>query len=322
MDQKLNPQFPLYIPSKGRSQYMVTSKVLTSLGVPHFIVVEPQEVEEYNKAIEEMKLLATIVELDLSYKEKYELCDDLGLTKSTGPGPARNFAWDHSIKNGYEWHWVMDDNIRSFRRLNKNEKVKVSTGAIFRAMEDFCLRYENVAMAGPNYYMFASARSKLPPLVFNTRIYSCNLIKNSTPFRWRGRYNEDTILSLDILKAKLCTIQFNAFLQEKMATQALKGGNTTEFYHAEGKVQKGQKYADTGTVAKSRMQVKVHPDVSRMVWKFNRWHHHVDYGPFKGNKLIKKENLILPEKNEYGMRLLESGKDIIIRKKIKVDEEA
>lgn len=298
------PRYPLYIVSKGRAEYMITSKVLTSLGVKHYIVVEAQDVPAYTEAIRKWSLLATLVILDPKFKETYELCDDLGLSKSTGPGPARNFAWDHSIKNGFDWHWVMDDNIRSFRRLNKNEKVKVSNGGIFRAMEDFCLRYTNVVMAGPNYYMFAPARTKQPPFIKNTRIYSCNLIRNNIKFRWRGRYNEDTILSLDILKAQMCTIQFNAFLQEKMQTQMLKGGNTEAFYHAEGKVEKGKKYTDTGTLAKSQMQVKVHPDVSRLVHKFNRIHHHVDYSSFRKTPLIRKNSVELEGKiNNYGMQL-------------------
>lgn len=300
-----SPQFPLYVVSKGRSKYMITSKYLTYMGVDHNIVVEPSQVSDYKKAIKEMKLLATVVELDLSYKEKYELCDNHGLTKSTGPGPARNFAWDHSKYNGHKWHWVMDDNIRSFRRLNKNEKVKVTNGGIFQAMEDFCLRYENVAMAGPNYFMFASARNKTKPFSTNTRIYSCNLIRNDVPFRWRGRYNEDTIISLDMLKARWCTVQFNAFLQEKMPTQIVKGGNTDEFYHKEGKAEKGKRYTDTGTLAKSQMQVAVHPDVSKIVHKFGRIHHHVDYSQFKKNKLIRKKDVVVPSgPNNYGMKLV------------------
>lgn len=302
--QTNNPQFPLYIVSKGRSQYMVTSKVLSSIGVPHFIVIENSDYIAYQKAINEMGLLATLVILDFKFKEEYELCDNLGLTKSTGPGPARNFAWDHSKKNGHNWHWVMDDNIRSFRRLNTNEKVKVANGAIFKAMEDFVLRYENIAMAGPNYYMFAPARAKIPPFVTNTRIYSCNLIRNDVSYRWRGRYNEDTIISLDMLKGGWCTVQFNAFLQEKMPTQALKGGNTAEFYHAEGSVVEGQKYAVDGTLAKSKMQIAVHPDVSRLVWKFQRWHHHVDYSRFKDRSLIRKKDAIIGDRvNNYGMEL-------------------
>lgn len=304
-DPATYPQFPLYIPSKGRQEYMITSKALTLMGVRHHVVVEPQQADDYRRAVEKMGLLATVLELDMSYKGRYELCDDLGLTKSTGPGPARNFIWEHSMAQGFAWHWVMDDNIVDFHRVNRNLKIRCYTPAFWRAMEDFCLRYENVAMAGPNYEMFVPRKAKVPPFVMNTRIYSCNLIRNDVPFRWRGRYNEDTILSLDMLKAGWCTIQFNAFLQKKLNTQTIPGGNTAEFYHAEGIVRPGQKYADTGTLAKSQMQVAVHPDVSRLVWKFNRWHHHVDYTPFKRNKLRLRPDLVIEKvPNEYGMEVV------------------
>lgn len=302
MESETAPQFPLYIPSKGRHEYMITSKALTKMGVPHYIVVEPQQVADYVDAVQTMGLLATILPLDMTYKEKYELCDEHGLTRSTGPGPARNFAWDHSIANGFAWHWVMDDNITYFYRFNRNLKIRAHTPAFWRAMEEFCLRYQNIGMAGPNYAMFVPRRIKHPPLIMNTRIYSCNLIRNDVPFRWRGRYNEDTILSLDMLKAGWCTVQFNGFLQNKLVTQSVKGGNTAEFYHAEGTVRQGDKYADTGTLSKSKMQVAVHPDVSRLVWKFGRWHHHVDYRPFRKNKLKLKPGIEIPSgNNEFGM---------------------
>jgi hypothetical protein len=300
-----SPRFPLYIVSKGRSAYMVTSRALTRMGIPHFVVVEPQEVEAYETAIRSMDLLATVLPLDLSFKDRYELCDDLGLSKSTGPGPARNFAWEHSIAAGHAWHWVMDDNLKAFFRLNHNLKVPATSPGFWVAMEEFALRYVNVAMAGPNYFMFASRKTKMPPFVPNTRIYSCNLIRNDAPFRWRGRYNEDTILSLDMLKAGWCTIQFNAFLQEKMETQKLPGGNTAEFYHAEGTVRAGEKYADTGTVAKSKMLAAVHPDLAEVIFRYRRVHHHVDYSRFKRQRLIRRPDLNLdPAPNEYGMRLV------------------
>jgi hypothetical protein len=297
------PRFPLYIPSKGRSEYMMTSKYLTHMGIKHNIIVEPSQVDEYRKSVKSKGLKAEILELDMAYKKKYDLCDSHGLNKSTGSGPARNFIWDHSSSFNHPWHWIMDDNIRYFGRLNKNKKIKVINPSLFIAMEDFCLRYENISMAGPQYVAFAPARTKMPPFVINTRIYSCNLIRNNVPFRWRGRYNEDTILSLDMLKAKWCTVLFNAFLQMKMPTQALPGGNTDELYHGGNKLDK-TKYSHTGTIDKSRMLVDVHPDVSRLVYRFGRIHHHVDYSKFKKNKIIRKDDLIIDKGiNNYGMVL-------------------
>ena len=289
MTRELLPRFPLYIPTKGRSDSRLTSKALTEQGVPHFLVVEPQEVDTYRRAA--AGTTATVLPLDMAYKGRYELCDDLGLTKSTGPGPARNFIWDHSIANGYAWHWVMDDNILRFYRMHQNTKIQALTPAFWRAMEDFVLRYSNVAMAGPNYEMFAKCRDELPPYITNTRIYSCNLIRNDVPFRWRGRYNEDTILSLDQLKAGWCTVQFNAFLQNKARTQMLGGGNTAEFY------------AKEGTAPKSEMLKAVHPDVTRLVWKFNRHHHHVDYKRFK-QPLLRKPDAVMESPTAKAMRLV------------------
>lgn len=299
---KNNPQFPIYIPSKGRSQYMMTSKYLTKMGVKHNIVVEPEEYDEYLAAVKQLGLLTTVIQLDMEYKKTYLLCDEHGLTKSTGSGPARNFIWDHSVNEGHLWHWIMDDNIREFYRLNKNLKIRCYSGGFFRAMEDFLLRYKNVAMGGPNYDMFAKRKDTLPPFIVNTRLYSCILIRNDAPFRWRGRYNEDVILSLDMLKAGWCTVQFNAFLQGKTPTQTMKGGNTKELYHAEGTVPEGSKYSDKGTIPKSQMLVNEHPDVARMVFKFGRVHHHVDYSRFKKQKLIRKDDLkISTSPQEYGM---------------------
>jgi len=284
----VHPRFPLYIVSKGRADSRLTAKNLESMGVPYSIVIEEQEYDDYAAVIDPKKIII----LDLSYKEKYDCFDGLGLSKSTGPGPARNFVWDHALSKGHEWHWVMDDNINGFYRLNRNLKVRVGNGGCFRAMEDFSQRYANVSMAGPNYYMFAPRKAVSPPFILNTRIYSCNLIRNDTPFRWRGRYNEDTDLSLRMLKAGWCTIQFNACLQFKIPTQKLSGGNTAEFY------------ADEGTYPKSAMQVKMHPDISRLAWRFGRVHHYVDYSSFRKNKLVRRdsaETQLLP--NEYGMTL-------------------
>ncbi|WP_405391597.1 hypothetical protein [Pantoea stewartii] len=266
----------------------MTAKALEHIGVPYHIVIEETEYDQYAAVIDAKNILV----LDKQYQRDYDTFDDLGLTKSVGPGAARNFAWDHSIANGYAWHWVMDDNIRHFFRLHKNKRIRVGDGTIFRCMEDFVQRYENVGMAGPNYAMFAPERDKQPPFVTNTRIYSCNLIRNDLPFRWRGRYNEDTDLSLRMLKAGWCTIQFNAFLQQKIQTQKTKGGNTAEFY------------AKEGTYNKSKMQVEMHPDISRMTYRFGRVHHYVDYRGFKKLRLRLKEDIELPAgTNDYGMVL-------------------
>ncbi len=281
-------KYPIYIVSKGRWENGLTTHHLQRMGIPHYVIVEEQEAEKYAETLPE---LATIVILDKQYQKDYDIFEDSGNVVGTGSGPARNFAWDHSISLGAARHWTVDDNIDGFYRLYKNIKTPCSTGAIFRAMEDFVDRYENVGMAGPNYFMFASRKAKMPPLTMNTRIYSCNLIKSDMKHRWRGRYNEDTDLSLRILKDGLSTVLFNAFLQMKMTTQTMKGGNTDSIYQ-------------NGTLAKSEMLAKMHPDVAEVVERWGRVHHYVDYRKFKDITLIPKKGFTKAGKpDEFGMSL-------------------
>jgi hypothetical protein len=271
----MNPNYPVYIVSKGRWESRLTSKALEEMKMPYSIVVEPEEYDNYASVINPSKILV----LPFS---------NLG----QGSIPARNWIWEHSISIGAKSHWILDDNIKAFNRLNRNLQVKVCSGTIFKCAEDFVDRYENIAIAGFNYDFFVQSKVQHPPYILNTRIYSCTLIRNDIPYRWRGKYNEDTDLSLRALKDGHCTVQFNTFLQEKAQTLTMKGGNTDVLYA-------------NGTLEKSQSLVDLHPDVAKVVWRFNRWHHHVDYRAFKKNRLIKKQGLVIPNVvNNYGMKLI------------------
>jgi len=287
----MNPQYPIYIPSKGRADSRFTVRVFDHIGVPYRVIVEEQEFDEYAKVIDPKKLLI----LDPQYQRDYDPYCRLKPQDPRGSGPARNFAWEHSIKEGHAWHWIIDDNIESFFRMNRNMRIPVSDGSMFAAMESFASRYKNVAMAGPDYMWVATGRKVAhEPFTLNTRIYSCILIRNDTGCRWRGRFNEDTDLSLRVLKAGWCTIMFKAFLQRKLPTMTVRGGNTDSIYV-------------DGTLAKSRMIVNMHPDVARLAWKFRRWHHYVNYNRFKNQRLILRDDIkIKGGVDNFGMELLKT----------------
>jgi hypothetical protein len=273
----MNPEYPVYIISKGRWRSRLTAKVLERLKVPYHIVIEPQEYDNYAEVINSSKILI----LPFS---------NLG----QGSIPARNWVWEHSISIGAERHWILDDNIRDFYRLNRNIKYRVDSGTIFKVIEDFVDRYENVALSGMEYEMFVPRKIKVSPFRLNTRIYSCILIQNNIPYRWRGKYNEDTDLSIRVLKDGWCTVLFQAFLADKMATMRMRGGNTDELYKKDGRLE----------MAKS-LQLQ-HPDVSKITWKWGRWQHSVNYKLFQRNKLIKRSGIVIPQGiNNYGMKLIE-----------------
>ena len=280
MEKLNNPRYPIYIISKGRWKDRKTSRALEERNVPYRIVVEPQEFKQYASVIDPRKILV----LPFS---------NLG----QGSIPARNWVWEHSIAGGHARHWILDDNIFCFLRFQNNRRYKTKSGATFCAAEDFVDRYKNVAIAGMQYKMFVPVKVEYTrPFVLNTRIYSCILLDNSISHRWRGRYNEDTDLSLRILKDGLCTVLFYAFLADKDVTMSCKGGNTDELYR--------QDSAFDGRLEMARSLQRQHPDVTKIVWRWNRWQHQVDYRPFAGNKLIRRPGLVIdPGVNEYGMKL-------------------
>ena len=275
MSMQNEPIYPIYIISKGRADSRYTSKALEKMKTAYRIVIEPQEYDAYAAVIDPKKILI----LPFS---------NLGL----GGIPARNWCWEHAISEGHKYHWILDDNIDGFVRLNYNKKIRCLSGAIFRAAEDFVNRYENIGQAGFQYRFFSVAREIQPAFRLNTRIFSCILIRNDMDLRWELRYNEDVDLSIRILQNGWCTVLFNAFLQNKMGTQKLKGGNTED-------------YQKDGTITKSQMLVDRHPDLASLVYRYGRWHHRVDFDVFKHNLLVKKKDLvILEEPNEYGMQLV------------------
>lgn len=272
----MNPEYPVYIISKNRYESRLTSKALEKINVPYKIVIEPQEYELYNKYIDSNKILV----LPFS-------------NLNQGSIPARNWVWEHSIINGYKYHWILDDNIRDFRRYNNDKKYLVTSGTIFKIAEIFVNRYENIALSGFQYSSFMAYNRQKKPYDFNTRIYSCILIKNDIPFRWRGKYNEDSDLSIRVLKNNYCTILFNCFLQDKVSTMTMKGGNTDELY------KKTNERLEFAQSLESQ-----HPDCVKIIRRYNRWHHSINFNYFKKNKLIKKNDInIIDRVNEYGMIL-------------------
>lgn len=272
----MNPKYPIYIISKGRWESRLTSKALEEMGVSYSIVIEPQEYSQYSAVISPQKILV------LPFSNLRQ-----------GSIPARNWVWEHSLQQGVERHWILDDNITCFWRLNRNRRLKVWTGTIFRAMEDFVGRYKNIALAGPHDEMWLPLKEKHNPLLLNSRIYSCILILNSIPYRWRGKYNEDTDLSLRVLKDRWCTVLFHAFVMDKIVTMKMKGGNTDELYQGDGRLKMAQSLK------------RQHPKIVKIKWKWGRWQHVVDYSSFKSNRLIKRAGVEIAEGvDNYGMVLV------------------
>lgn len=275
-----NTKYPIYVISKGRWKNRLTARSLEESQTPYRIVIEPQEYDQYAAVIDPKKILV----LPFS---------NLG----QGSIPARNWVWEHSIAEGHNRHWILDDNIDRFYRHNNNQRIRVYDSTPLKVCEDFTDRYLNVPMSGLQYTHFLPRRRKFPPFLLNTRIYSCILLSNTMiTHRWRGRYNEDTDLSLRILKDGWATLLVQAFSCNKQATMVSKGGNTDELYR--------QDKSFDGRYEMAKSLYLQHPDVTKITRKWGRWQHQVNYKPFKNNKLIRHKDIILTGKIEdYGLKL-------------------
>jgi hypothetical protein len=268
------PRYPIYIPSKGRYEKCLTAQCFDKDGVPFCLVVEPQERDEYVRRFGEARVLT----LPFS---------NLGL----GSIPARNWIKDHATAAGAERHWQFDDNISGVWRWWRGRRLYCRAGVALAACEDFVDRYENIAVAGLNYVMFGVGSTK--PFVANVHVYSATLVLNSIPHRWRGRYNEDTDLCLQVLADGWCTVLFNAFLVQKIGTMTMKGGNSDQLYQGDGRLKM------------ARALERQWPGVVETKRRFKRPQHVIKDSWRRFDTPLKlKPGIILPtEPNEYGMKL-------------------
>lgn len=277
MPEKILPRYPVYVISKGRFENCLTAKFLLEDEVPFHIVVEPHEANEYISRFGNERVLV----LPFS---------NLGL----GSIPARNWVWERSKEIGAERHWILDDNIRGIYRRFQATRIPCTSGVALRVVEDFTDRYENIAIAGLNYSMFCIDKISMPPFFQNVHVYSCLCIMNALPNRWRGRYNEDTDLCLQVLAEGWCTILVNAFNIKKMATLKMKGGNMDQLYQGDGRLKM------------ARALERLWPHVVKVGRRFKRPQHivHDNWKKFDTPLKLKPGiDLANIEQNDYGLTL-------------------
>ena len=251
------PQYPVYIISKGRAYNPMTAKLFEAAGIDYLIAIEPQEEKEYTEALGRHRLLI----LPFS---------NLGL----GSFPARNFCWEHAKERGYKYHWLFDDNIIVFRKWINGKRTNISdiNTAINFIERDTNLNSTDISgFEEPNFVV------KVPkkPFKRNCHVYSAMLIKNSLPYRWRLKYNEDIDLCIQILNGGGNTSSCVYYMADKVSTaNKMKGGNQTELY-------KGN--SPEKNLLKAKILEAQWPQYVKTVIRFNRIHHLINWKVFKKN---------------------------------------
>jgi hypothetical protein len=247
-------EYPAYIISKGRYEKTLTADIFDSANIEYFIAVEPQEYEQYCNKLGKDKVL----KLPFS---------NLGL----GSYPARNFCWEHAKANGYKYHWLFDDNILHFRKwVNGFRQKWDDIDRCLKYVELYVNKY-NIDIGGFEEYNFC-VRPPKKPFKNNCHIYSAMLIKNTLPYRWRLKYNEDVDLCLQVLHNGGTTASCIYYMANKVSTaDKMKGGNQTELYNGND---------PRKNLLKAKMLEAVWPQYSKTVIRFGRHHHLINWKVF------------------------------------------
>lgn len=270
----LAPRYPIYIPSKGRSDALLAARMFDADAVPYHVVVEPQEAEAYAAVVGGERVLCL---------------------PESGRGLVYSRTWikRHSVERGEARHWQFDDDVTQMMRLHLNHRLPCDAAIALRAAEDFVDRYENVALPSFNSEFFlpttGAFSQKWPPFFLNFRCYTCFLMLNAIPNEWRGRYNEDTDMTLQVLADGWCTILFNAFCMRTPATMTHRGGQT-DIYEGDGRREM------------ARELERRWPRVVSVKRKFGRPQHHVDWKKFD-TPLRPKPGVVIPDGDPYGLAL-------------------
>lgn len=277
------PRYPIYIPSKARAASLFTARMFRKDKVPFRVVVEPSQEKAYVAAGwgENLLLLPE---------------DGKGLTYS------RNFITDHARATGIERHWQFDDDVRTMIRLHKGTRIPCASNIALSVGEDFVERYTNVAIASFNSEFFCPVNNGVsvqqwPPFYRNARCYTNMLFWNKLNNRWRGLYNEDTDMTLQVLSEGFCTLLFNAFMMRTFATMTSKGGQTTKYGALDGRLKM------------SRELERRWPGVVTTYRRFGRAQHKVAmFWRQFDTALIEREGWTPPADPTYGLELVEVRK--------------
>lgn len=248
-------KYPVYIISKGRYDVTLTASNFENAGIDYLIAVEPQEYDLYCNKLGVHRVL----KLPFS---------NLGL----GSYPARNYCWEHAKAKGYKYHWLFDDNIQNWAKWinGKRKKWNDLNSALIYVEQN--AEKTNVDISGfeePNFVV----RVPKKPFKYNCHVYSAMLIKNSLPYRWRLKYNEDVDLCLQVLHNGGSTSSCVYYMADKVSTAAkMKGGNQTELYKGNDPKK---------NLLKAKMLEAVWPQYSKTVIRFGRHHHLINWKVFK-----------------------------------------
>lgn len=259
---------PLYILSLGRYEYNDTYWSLKRMLCKNIkVFVEPSEYKLYNKEIPHEELVC--------------LPKDYHLLKEGGKH-VRNYIHIYSkLHNKQDYYWLLDDNIQGFYFFQDNIKYECMFGFSFYYLEKFMKKWKNAYLGGMGYCSDITEIEKSKPcIVKNSKVYSCFLIRQDITNvikgeLWKGIYNEDIILCIELLQLGYPTFTTNQFLCNKLTTGNRKGGNQVNLY--KDKDEKSWDYRKTDYLLKFFPQLSAKGHIKFSDRRGKKYHHYINW---------------------------------------------
>lgn len=168
----MTPEYPIFIPSKGRSSGPAkasTPDFLGASGLIYTLVVEAEEAGDYADAFPAARILS-LPESDQGIRF------------------ARQWILDYARAADIGRYWQIDDDLTGFREIDEKDGRLLAVDAAYALARveretDFGTK---VALAGPDYAAFA--RMKLAALTWNTWAAGCVLTSTDTGIDYDERF--------------------------------------------------------------------------------------------------------------------------------------
>lgn len=238
-------KYPIYIPSKRRSEPALTADILKQENIPYTLVIEPQEEKAYQA----------------KYPGRCILLDK----NDAGIAYARSWIKRYSKNQKESFHWQLDDNIKDFLIRKKNANKKSTAMYNMSFLEQTCDQYINIGLAGLIHNMFAFSHTQ--EIGINKQVYTCILVNNALNIFWRKGVVEDTDYSIQVLmyqRRLWCTLAFHRLLIVKPVTMAMKGGCTELEYGP------NSTYGGDGRKARAKGLQKMWPGWFKTTYQYDR----------------------------------------------------
>lgn len=174
-------KYPVFIPTKARPTACLTANLLISLGVKPTLVIEPQDQSTY-----EDQYGQTVAYLTLQHNDR-------------GLSFARNSIKEFCQREGIQFHWQMDDDVKTFNERVNGKNPKVIDLRMFDEIEADVDAHTNIAIAGLRDVVFAWTQKTFK--AFNKLNSSVFICMSDTEIRWEDHIVEDVDYSLQTLKA-------------------------------------------------------------------------------------------------------------------------